>query len=85
MLSWRGGAFAVALSCGLWCGGAGCRLSGGATPVVGGNPDRDASVYQECDSVCIRPADCAQAFNDDGICPPGFLCSRNFTCGSPTD
>jgi hypothetical protein len=87
MLSWRGGAFAVAL---LLCGGAlgsvaGCHLSGGATPVVGGQPDRDASVYEECDSICIRPSDCAQAYNDDGICPPGFLCSLRFTCASPTD
>jgi hypothetical protein len=85
MLSWRGGAFAVALLFGALCGEVGCHLSGGATPVTGGNPDRDASVYQECTSVCIRPSDCAQAFNDDGICPPGFLCSLRFSCGSPID
>lgn len=83
MLSWRGGAFAVALLSGGVV--AGCHLSGGATPSVGGQPDRDASVYEECDSICIRPSDCAQAYNDDGICPPGFLCSRRFTCASPTD
>jgi hypothetical protein len=80
MLSWRGGAFAVAL-----LSSAGCHLSGGATPIVGGQPDRDASVYEECDSLCIRPSDCAPAYNDDGICPPGFLCALRFTCGSPSD
>ena len=81
MLSWRGGAFAVALL----CGGAGCHLSGGGQPIVGGQPDRDASVYEECDSLCIRPSDCAPAYNDDGICPPGFLCALRFTCGAASD
>jgi hypothetical protein len=85
MLSWRGGAFAVALLLLLSCGGLACHLRGSAPPTPGGNPDRDASVYMECDSVCIRPSDCAKAFNDDGICPPGFLCSLRFSCGSPTD
>ena len=81
MLSWRGGAFAAALLCSV----AGCHLSGGAPPVPGGQYNADAAVFQECDSVCIRPADCALAYNDDGICPPGFLCTRRFTCGSGTD
>lgn len=40
----------------------------------------DAAVFQECDSLCVRPGDCAQAFNDDGICPPGFLCALRFSC-----
>ena len=44
------------------------------------NPNLDAAVFQECSSVCIRPTDCAQTYNDDGICPPGFLCATRFTC-----
>ena len=40
----------------------------------------DGAVYQECTSLCLRPSDCAQAFNDDGICPPGFLCATRFSC-----
>ena len=84
MLSWRGGAFAVALLFLLSFAGS-CHLKGGAPPVSGGHSDADASVFQECTSICIRPSDCAQAYNDDGICPPGFLCSLRFTCGSPSD
>ena len=38
------------------------------------------AIFQECTSVCVRPSDCAMAFNDDGICPPGFLCALRFSC-----
>ncbi|MCA1662782.1 MAG: hypothetical protein LC659_00645 [Myxococcales bacterium] len=59
-------------------GGACTSRSG--TNVVPPQQAVDGAVYQECTSVCIRPTDCAQAFNDDGICPPGFLCATRFSC-----
>lgn len=81
----RGGAFALLLSFALAALAlAGCHTN--TVPLPGGASDRDLSVsFQECDSVCIRPGDCAQAFNDDGICPPGFLCATRFTCSPATD
>lgn len=73
----RGGAIALWLTLGL-CAAA-CHSA--TMPTPGGTADRDLSVsFQECDSVCLRPGDCAQAFNDDGICPPGFLCATRFQC-----
>ena len=42
--------------------------------------NNDLALYQECTSVCVRPGDCALAYNDDGICPPGFFCALRFTC-----
>ena len=77
----RGGAFALALAL-LGGAGVGACSSRTGTQVVPPQPMFDGAVYQECDSVCIRPGDCAQAFNDDGICPPGFLCALRFTCNS---
>jgi hypothetical protein len=44
----------------------------------GGN--HDALVFQPCTSVCYRPADCAVAYPDQGLCPSGFACSRTFSC-----
>lgn len=73
----RGGAIALWLTLGL----SACHHGTSSTP-GGGTPNLDAAVFQACDSVCIRPSDCAQAFNDDGICPPGFLCALRFRCGS---
>jgi hypothetical protein len=63
-----------------------CILAAGCSPgagVVDGGTGgmRDASVFNECSSICLRPSDCAPAFPDDGYCPPGFLCSREFHCG----
>jgi hypothetical protein len=81
MSSWRGGtdarlgrAFVVGALLAL----AGCQRS---SPPSGGGTGRndDAAVFQPCDSVCVRPGDCAQAFNDDGICPPGFLCILRYS------
>jgi hypothetical protein len=61
--------------------GASCETRRTTTPLPGGGPpDRDAAVFQECTSVCRRPRDCAQAFPDDGLCPPGFLCALRFNC-----
>ena len=60
----------------------GCPKPGPSAP-GGGPPNFDAALFQECDSVCIRPGDCVRAYNDNGTCPPGFLCSLRFTC--PTD
>ena len=78
----RGGAFALALA--LLAGGAGaCSSSTGSQQVPPPQGPFDGAVFQECDSVCIRPTDCAQAFNDDGICPPGFLCATRFSCNNP--
>jgi len=74
----RGGALALALA--LLCGAAGACSSKTGQQTVPPQPMFDGAVYQECDSVCIRPSDCAQTFNDDGICPPGFLCALRFTC-----
>jgi hypothetical protein len=81
----RGGAVALLLVAAL---GVVAALGGGCankrtTPLPGGGPyDRDAAVFQECSSVCRRPGDCAEAFPDDGLCPPGFLCALHFTCSS---
>ena len=79
----RGGAVALRLALGLAAVlGAGCPTKP-TTSLPGGGPyDRDAAVFQSCTSICRRPGDCAEAFADDGICPPGFLCALRFTCGS---
>ncbi len=72
----RGGAIALllALGCLSACPNSG-KSSGG-----GGTRNPDGAVFQECDSVCVRPGDCARAFNDNGTCPPGFLCATRFSC-----
>jgi hypothetical protein len=41
----------------------------------------DALTFERCTQVCVRPSDCATAYPDDEICPPGFACSRTFSCG----
>ena len=74
----RGGALALALA----LLGAGACTSKTGQQVVPPQQPFDGAVYQECDSLCLRPGDCAQAFNDDGICPPGFLCALRFSCNS---
>jgi hypothetical protein len=81
MSGWRGGAVAHLrrmLVVGALTALAGCPQAG--TPNAPG-PTRgdDAAVFQACDSVCVRPADCVHTFNDDGICPPGFLCVLRFS------
>ncbi len=60
---------------------AACTSSGGPANI---SPQRDidASAYQECDTLCVRPSDCQTAFNDDGTCPPGYLCAFRYTCVS---
>jgi hypothetical protein len=64
----------VALPLALW-GACSSRVE----PIPGGGQREDAgAVYQACDSICVRPGDCAQAFNDEGICPPGFLCALRY-------
>src|SRR5689334_10219649 len=75
----RGGAFALAcaLCCALLASGCKDRM---IAPMAPHAPNYDAAVFQECDSVCVRPGDCAMAFNDDGICPAGFLCALRFQC-----
>jgi hypothetical protein len=83
MKSWRGGAvahatrpFAVGVALALAIAGA---CSSRVEPIPGGPRSDDAgAVYQACDSVCVRPGDCALAFNDEGICPPGFLCALRY-------
>jgi hypothetical protein len=75
----RGGAFALVLALLMGAGASACT-SHSAVPIPPHQQNFDAAVYQECDSVCIRPGDCAKTFNDDGICPPGFLCALHFTC-----
>jgi hypothetical protein len=72
----RGGAIALALA--LLVGA--CERKSVSPTGGAGMPDRDAAAFQECSSICRRPSDCAQAFPDDGICPPGFLCALRFTC-----
>jgi hypothetical protein len=74
----RGGVFAFALAL-VVSAGAACTSKAG-TNVVPPQQMFDGAVFQECTSVCIRPTDCAQAFNDDGICPPGFLCATRISC-----
>jgi hypothetical protein len=61
---------------------AGCPRS--EAPLPGGpRRDPDAAVFQACDSVCVRPGDCARTYNDDGICPAGFLCVLRYSgCNS---
>ena len=75
----RGGAFALAWVLLVGAGASACNSTGsGSGPSPPNN--QDLAIYQECDSVCVRPSDCAMAFNDDGICPPGFLCALRFSC-----
>ena len=79
----RGGAFAFALAwalCGAAVGAGGCETKSGMQTVPTPPTQDLGAIFQECTSVCVRPSDCAQAFNDDGICPPGFLCALRFSC-----
>jgi hypothetical protein len=79
----RGGVFAfvrVALLMSVAAGVGACSTRTGTPVGMPGQQNLDAAVYQACTSVCLRPSDCAQAFNDDGICPPGFLCATRFSC-----
>jgi hypothetical protein len=59
---------------------AGCASHNGTAPPIQQQTDRDASVYQSCTTICVRPGDCAIAYNDDEICPAGFRCARTFSC-----
>ncbi len=65
--------------------GAGCGV---APPLAdaGGSIDAgviDALAYTRCSAICLRPSDCLQAYSSpDGYCPPGFLCSLQFSCSS---
>jgi len=61
---------------------AACAPHGGALDLAppDGSGVADAPVYVECDTQCVRPGDCAIAYNDSGICPAGFLCARTFSC-----
>ena len=59
----------------------GCSSHSGGSLSIG-QRDNDGGAYQECDTVCLRPGDCQSAYNDDGICPPGYLCAYHFTCVS---
>jgi hypothetical protein len=80
--AWRPGARAALLMLALAALG-GCPRN--SQPIPGGptrNPD--AAVFQECTSVCVRPGDCVRTYNDDGICPAGFLCALRFS-GCNTD
>jgi len=52
----------------------------GTPPPIQQQRDHDASAYQACSTLCVRPGDCAVAFNDDEICPPGFRCALTFSC-----
>jgi hypothetical protein len=76
----RGGAFALVVAALVGAGASACSVRSGVPPGPPRQQDLDAAVYQECSSVCVRPSDCAQAYNDDGICPPGFLCALRFNC-----
>jgi hypothetical protein len=78
----RGGAVALVLALGLGAGTSACKEPQSGIPTAPSPPNRDAAVFQACTSVCIRPGDCAHAFNDDGICPPGFLCALRFQCST---
>ncbi|MDB4967679.1 MAG: hypothetical protein JWN44_3368 [Myxococcales bacterium] len=83
MVARRGGAVALLLSLLVSAAlGAGCANRRTTALPGGGGYDRDAAVFQECSSICRRPGDCAEAFPDDGICPPGFLCALRFSCSS---
>ncbi|MCU1279772.1 MAG: hypothetical protein JWM53_3318 [bacterium] len=75
--------FALVLALLLSAGGGACTVRTSA-PIPPHQQNFDGAVFQECTSVCVRPGDCAQAFNDDGICPPGFLCALRFSC-APSD
>jgi hypothetical protein len=59
---------------------AACHNSTSGPPLAGGQHDLDGSVYESCETVCVRPSDCQIAYNDDGICPPGFRCAFRFQC-----
>jgi hypothetical protein len=60
---------------------AGCPSTpSGSSPPNQQQRDRDASAYQECSTLCLRPGDCAVAYNDDEICPVGFRCALTFSC-----
>jgi hypothetical protein len=64
----------------LFCSALACNTTGGTpAPVVVPRPVGN-DVYMECQAVCLRPSDCQMAYNDDGTCPAGFLCSRDFRC-----
>jgi hypothetical protein len=60
-------------------GGAGCG-SNTASVDLGAGGGSDGAVFQECSSICLRPGDCAIAYPDGSICPPGFLCALRFMC-----
>jgi hypothetical protein len=74
----RGGAFALALM--LFGASVGCESKTGSQTVPPPQTQDLGPIFQSCTSVCVRPSDCAQAFNDNGICPPGFLCATRFSC-----
>jgi hypothetical protein len=60
---------------------AGCpSQAGGGAQSNQQQSDRDASAYQACTTLCVRPGDCAVAYNDDEICPVGFRCALTFSC-----
>jgi hypothetical protein len=40
----------------------------------------DGAAYVSCETLCLRPSDCEPAYNDDGYCPPGYLCAFTFQC-----
>ena len=61
-------------------GGAGCSRSVAPEADLGVAGSNDGAVYQECSSICLRPRDCAIAYPDGNICPPGFLCALRFMC-----
>jgi hypothetical protein len=61
------------------CAASTAPLDFSAAAQDGGAPP--ASAFVACDTFCLRPGDCAFAYNDDGICPAGFLCARSFSCG----
>jgi hypothetical protein len=56
-----------------------CHTSSTALP-GGAARNPDASLYQECSTLCLRPGDCAVAYPDDDVCPAGFRCARTFSC-----
>ena len=76
----RGGAFALALALVVAAGAGACNTAVGKGKVTPPTGIGDAAIYQECDSVCVRPGDCAMIYDDDGICPAGFLCALRFSC-----
>jgi hypothetical protein len=58
----------------------GCVSNAVATDLGAGGAGDLGPVYEECRSICLRPSDCAIAYPDGNICPPGFLCSLRFSC-----